>query len=85
MDTYPFLQGQSQNTDCKQEEEGEGEPESNLPTEDAGRAGGLGTCEEEPQLGRRGRLLLHWGKAGTAQREATWKRVQGQTGGTGEG
>lgn len=77
VDTYLFLHGQSQNTHCKQEEEGECEPKSNLPTEDGGRAGDLRTCEEEPQLGRRGRLILRGGKAGTAQREANWKRVHG--------
>lgn len=77
MDTYPFLQGQSHNTNGKQEEEGECEPKSNLPTEDRGSTGDLGTCEEEPRLGRKGRLILHRGKAGRAKQQAKWERVRG--------
>jgi len=73
MDTYPFLQPQSQNADHKQEEEGEHEPKSNLTTEDGRRAGDLGTYEEEPQLGRRQRFLLHWSKAGLHKRRQTGK------------
>lgn len=73
VDTYPFLQSQSQNTDHKQEEEGEHEPKSNLTTEDGGRAEDLGTYEEEPQLGRRQRFILHWSKTELHKRRQTGK------------
>lgn len=87
MGTYPFLQSQSQNTDHKQEEEGEHEPKSNVATEDGGRAGNLGTYKEEPQLGRRQRFIFHWSKTGLLKQRQTgkvWKELDGAKGRTDE-